>query len=959
VKEEYDLLRYQQNRRAKDGDLESTLRGILEDAQVDNFEELASETNRLQGSGSRRLSILQKLKKKYVKHVESSTGYAVETVLNDAGYQNIAGLRDDLAVHKSTLQTLEDTGKGSSSRANKTREYVRELEETLANVEGILRNAEAAAAACRRGGRGGDKLPYYVDIFHDVENCTCEASLSLDARKLWNETLVEVLTAHLHDPLGSIDRQNTETRVRQMDLTREVHCNWRFCIRLNESNRYHPSQAFVTDLTSCGATHVNVSFKKDAVDTEISKQMSSYRREYKRNSEEGKLKSINVLISSDSDFCKDITSLRQSDCKVMIIYDGSKAKNIFASAMDEQYSLDVWASILARSSQTSSSRRPPLVPTVDYAFPVLQDFDSSKDNNFKETLFSLANYMLQLPRASFPATILTDFCNSGNCNPAAQAVMAKHGGGETFCRLSQGAIEFVEDSHGSTPSLKLQLPYLVRFFVAHKGGWLAGNKLRDFYALFSRLQTNGETSCVDKVKTIYREKKSQGMAKATYGRMIWEKHLDDEDIGYGYFVIPNGDDVVPIDPDKVTKWPIGWPIYYYFKEYKLVLDDLLAKQWPNVTMKLVVEEGRPLAMLKVSVDDDEDAPDIRPMLVRLESVGNKIIPPAEEFVKNYISSLIQYRAKALVQRAVMVTDAELRRLQEQHQVYIFLQKCTDQSSTQQSNTVVIKFPTQWTRPPSKAVTAKQVTSPSRPKQTGGGGRGGGGRGHGKQSVAPELASDELKERLLQFLENEHLVTRDMISGCIIRYRPVPHAELTLTSQKAVDGEYRSKLLAYGLTPSIKFTESFDAIKTLPKQSFIVVYPKERVVASNDYHDISTGEGGAFSHPHPGVLAILDRIRELESVSRVLEDVLVPDARVLDSRTYRPPMEQYFFSAWKFLLSEVESHIDSGSLTVEILPRMERKLLPMTMMTTTTAPPQLWWPPRQNTTLTRRRGVEKN
>jgi hypothetical protein len=910
AKDEYDS-HVNREKSASGGDMESVLADILDEAQVDNFEDLVTEINRLReeiangGRGGKRVSNLRKLLDRYVGCVESTTGDTVEKFLRVHGYGSVDKMRKDCIKTKELLQELERAGKETSIRANSAKSKAKELDGWLCVVDTLISDAARVkslagtvtdipnpAAADVAVGAPEMALPdssgslcYNIDIFHDVENCTCEAGLNLDARKVWNETQYQILTAFLSRP--NTDRQSVEEQVRQMKLASAVHCKWYFCIRLDTTNPYHPSQAFVTDLDLCGATHVSVSVKKDAADNKLSQLMTSYRRDYMDRSVEAKRKSIAVLISSDSDFCKDITSFNQLGCCVVILYDGSKAKDIFKSSVEDRYSLDVWSTIISRSSK--GGYRPRVAdhaPAADLAPNSYSpgDFDGTQDNEFKVTLFALANFMFKSSNGiCFTMEMFSNFQQS---NATAKAVIEKHGGCVEFCILSQGAIRY--DPRGS---LAVSLPYLIKFFVAFKGGRLPANEIRDFYHSFSmnksRVSRDESLGVVGKVKELLRKcGRIKGACLSTNGEMVWEDHPGNEEIGHGYLVIPSR----PPNPEEVEKWPIGWPQWNYLDRYKLEIADELARVSRNVAMTLTKEQIRDGAkgcvVLTVTIEEDDDSPNDRSMLVR-DSIAKRFLPASKDCINLFISKLGEFRGAAKVKREVLETDSELKRLTRENKIYIFLPRFSQDII---SNEVVMRIPNKWTIPVRPAGGNRHAPL--------------GGK-HARPSPPDPPTLAELRERVYQFLENERLANREQITECRIVKDPVYHMKFT------VGPDLRSKLLTYSGSSGVKFTPSFDTVDTVVFQNFNLVYRKTELdrteSKSNTYHDISRQ---VPDHINEGVKACLKRINELVTVLRVVDVFNTQD--VPDTRQHRPAVEQDFFSnaVWNFVCAEVEHSISS-------------------------------------------------
>lgn len=141
-------------------------------------------------------------------------------ILLEVGYSSIGLLNADVQVASQELESQMKHGISAKSVAAVTvrakLEYLEQVKASYnaAMTRAVLPSPKEASTCVSVGAKSS--YDCFVYIFHDVENCTCNGYL--DARKLVNSTLVEVLAAYY---------DNREKAI-SMNLQQQVLWTWNF-----------------------------------------------------------------------------------------------------------------------------------------------------------------------------------------------------------------------------------------------------------------------------------------------------------------------------------------------------------------------------------------------------------------------------------------------------------------------------------------------------------------------------------------------------------------------------------------------------------------------------------------------------------------------------------------------------------------------------------------------------------
>ena len=810
----------------------------------------------------------------------------IAKILEDCGVGSVEDMRVMLTSKQSDLQNASSSRRLASMQTlvaglTKAMDRINEIENEAhgrerAGTDVVTKVEQIKAEQALLVRDMEDNLPYYIDIFHDVENCLCEASRKLIPRKVYEGTIREILTAFLsRDMRGTPAWTAAREKVRQMDIEQRVQCNWRFCIFHDDKNPYHPSSAFIDGMRVCQVTTVLPGKKADGADTELKRLMSQFRRGYQGRSQEAKDRTMAVVMSADSDFSNSIIDMRDCGIPVMLIYDPAKISDVHSSSVRPYFSLGIWQDILSASSSHSQQASSSL--TIHSNDTIQDNTTWTGDAKYLSALFDLATFIFTSAEGDCcDMSDLDDFRTDAAA--AYDMIQSFPGQLRGFCNKSNGAIVRKKASKGREVLLSVCIPCLIRFYVASEGGRLRLSRLGEFYNMF---YTRNKAVC-DRVKDIVKTSgKAQGMADATQGKMIFERHHD-ESIGFGYFVCV---DNAQAEFSSVVN--ITWPQYYYLTKYKQEVDSKLAEVVQNYALILDIDRDgtKKQAFIRITLTCDPnriDADDNGSVAGDdIKSILDNELVVTKQFINDLLKGL-ETTCKGTARASgshVILKDDELQRLLKEYKMYCYFFNVDSRSATDE---VVMCFPASWAESPVPHNPPNQHTSPP-------------GRHH---AFSP--ARNVVKISVYQHLANEGINCVDMISSVNIIDKPTMHAKLSLTS-KAVQLDLKTKLLKSESHPGVKFGLTYESAECGDDNkdlNFILIYPKQQQA------EAACASDGTPTMENIGKVAVLKRIEEL-SITVCLWDIF-PKSEAPESQQRRPHNEWFFFTnrVWNFVSNEL-------------------------------------------------------
>ena len=358
-------------------------------------------------------------------------------------------------------------------------------------------------------------IKYFIEIFHDAENCTCVGSAS--GNEVYNRTVGAILC-------GLLGSKEAASRV---DMIAEVSVTWSLVTSMERQNQYNtPSSALLSELRRHGVVCIDAGPKLDAVDNVIKALLRRYEMSYGDMSSEDKDRRVAVLLSGDSDFAGDIRSIRMRGLKVMLVHNHSSTSEAFLNQVPPGHRLGRWCDVSGLSPPVvSSPPSPPSPPQLRLPSPLSlpSPCESRRPINNTNVIYQLAEFILvradPAGGASMEATKVSEMYPRST---AFRGAVESAGGLKKYCGTTNGSIEFVDNTRGGM--VRVNAYALARVFVESRGGRVTASEFGKFYDHLGEARLTMK-ALVGKVKTALCANHGAGL--------VWEDE-DDKEIGFGY-----------------------------------------------------------------------------------------------------------------------------------------------------------------------------------------------------------------------------------------------------------------------------------------------------------------------------------------------------------------------------------------------------------------------------------------
>jgi O-acetyl-ADP-ribose deacetylase (regulator of RNase III) len=370
---------------------------------------------------------------------------------------------------------------------------------------------------------------YFIDIFHDTENCTC-VSQNVDATLMYNAVIKRIMLAELGD----------QTAANQFDITRNARVTWNYIVPTFQNAQYNKaSNRFTNDLKTLGVTEIVAINKPSGVDSQMDQLMKRYVNHSTTWSAEEKRRRIAVVISGDRDFASCVSQMRQNDLTVMLIWNHGNTTRALIELVPENCRLGTWYDI--------SGFTPPSFDAVAPTSKANEDIVSLRvaiDPNLRPeqlpAMYEIAGYVLGSNMASKVQTDEADIIdNVLNVKNEIKTIVDEAGGLQRFCNLTGGAICYVSDTQ-----IVVDAVVLLRVFIISQGCKITASKLGEFYKLLG-------DSC--KLKDYIKATRAKPfILNNADGLIVWTDDKN-QNTGFGFLSCTTAPKKTSLSPDRTLR----------------------------------------------------------------------------------------------------------------------------------------------------------------------------------------------------------------------------------------------------------------------------------------------------------------------------------------------------------------------------------------------------------------------